>query len=541
MEDIKYRKGKLIEKRVEIANIVLLRDKKAMLPRRKLSQTVRPGLMGLFVTAMLSCGQSDDRIRHQDYGLDHRPNIIYILADDLGYGDLGCYGQRELVTPNIDRLAREGMRFTQHYAGSTVCAPSRASLLTGKHAGHINVRGNSPPGQLIKEEEITIAEALNTVGYTSAVIGKWGVGHPPLPDDPIRNGFDHHYGYINMWHAHNFYPEFLYRNTQKESLEGNVTDWSFNYEKQHPNGMPEGTGVAKEKDRYVLDEFETDAISFIEENQHRPFFLFMSLNMPHANNEAGYILKDGMEVPMLVQDGKKIPDYGNYADRVWPSPEKGFAMMIDLIDQFVGIIEQKINDLGLSGKTVIIFSSDNGPHHEGGHKVDFFDSNGALRGSKRDLYEGGIRVPLIVKWPGKVRPSTTSEHICGFHDLLPTFCEMTGAKIPDDIDGISFLPTLFDHEDQKQHEYLYWEFYEQGGKQAARKNNWKYVKLNVRDSEINIEQELYDLSNDISEQDNIIDDHPQLVKEMEAILKEAHTPSKVLSLFNLDVDGDTAF
>ena len=492
-------------------------------------------LLPLFLASCIHRPASDS---DANQGADRPPNIIYILADDLGYGDLGCYGQKILATPNIDLMARDGMRFTQHYAGSTVCAPSRASLLTGKHAGHINVKGNAPPGQLIREDELTVAEALHEVGYVSSVIGKWGVGHPPPSNDPQRNGFDHHYGYVNMWHAHNFYPVFLYRNAVREILPGNILDSSLNYRAD----MPEGTGVAKEKKTYVHGQFVGEALSFIEKNAGRSFFLYLALNMPHANNEAGYFLGDGMEVPMIEHAGQMIPDYGVYAKRDWPNPEKGFATMIKLIDQSVGMIDEKIQELGLSEETIIIFSSDNGPHYEGGHEVDFFDSNGPLRGAKRDLYEGGIRVPMIAKWPGHIESGTVSNHLCGFHDILPTFCEVTGAKTPEGIDGISFLSTLLgNYSDQKQHDFLYWEFYEQGGRQAARKNNFKYVKLNVRDPKKPVVRELFDLSNDLSEQNNIIDLHPHLVEEFEAILKSAHSPSPVISLFAKEEDAETAF
>lgn len=450
------------------------------------------------------------------------PNIIYILVDDMGYGDLSCYGQKILTTPNIDQLASEGMMFTQHYSGSTVCGPSRASLLTGKHTGHTSVRGNQPPGQLLHPEETTIAEALKRAGYTTGLVGKWGVGHPPPPDDPKRNGFDHAYGYINMWHAHNFYPEFLYLNGEKKPLTGNVTDRSLDYSKNHPNGMPEGTGVAKEKVTYTLDEFNTDALSFIEANKDTSFFLYLALNVPHANNEAGYYLGDGMEVP----------SYGQYEDKDWPQQEKGFAAMMDIIDGIVGNAMRKLKSSGIDENTLVIFTSDNGPHQEGGHKADFFDSNGPLRGKKRDLYEGGVRMPMLARWPGKIAAGSASDHISAFWDVLPTFCEVASTNIPQDIDGKSFLPTLLGKtEQQVKHDYLYWEFYEVGGKQALRKGDWKLVKLNLRDADKAVETELYLLSEDLGETRNIAGEHPEKVKELEALLQEAHTPFPGISLF----------
>ncbi len=456
------------------------------------------------------------------------PNIIYILVDDMGYGDLSCYGQKTLQTPNIDQLAREGMRFTQHYSGSTVCGPSRASLLTGKHTGHTSVRGNQPAGQLLHPEEMTIAEALKGVGYTTGLVGKWGVGHPPPVDDPKRNGFDHAYGYINMWHAHNFYPEFLYLNGAKKTLAGNVTDMSLDY----PNGMPEGTGVAKEKMTYTLDEFNRDALSFIETNKDTTFFLYLALNAPHANNEAGYYLGDGMEVP----------SYGQYEDKDWPQQEKGFAAMMDIIDGIVGNVMGKLQESGIDENTLVIFTSDNGPHQEGGHKADFFDSNGPLRGKKRDLYEGGVRMPMLARWPGKIVAGSNSDHISAFWDVLPTFCELAATAIPQGIDGKSFLPTLLGQKEQQvKHEYLYWEFYEAGGKQAIRQGDWKLVKLNLRDTATAIETELYLLSEDIGETHNIAGEHPTKVKELEALLQEAHIPFSGISLFSEKGNAETTF
>ncbi len=497
----------------------------------------------LFVFAFLAVGCSPQVKNPQDASRSTAPpNIIYILADDMGYGDLGCYGQQTLHTPHIDRLAAQGMKFTQHYAGATVCAPSRASLLTGKQPGNSPVRGNQPAGQLILNDEITIPEALKTKGYRSAIIGKWGVGHPPTPTDPLRNGFDEYYGYINMWHAHNFYPEFLYKNAEKVALEGNLTDWSHNYAKHHPDGMPEGTGVAKEKKTYVLEEFENETIDFLERNQANPFFLYLALNMPHANNEAGYYLKDGMEVPMMEKDGERIPNYGKFVNKDWPQPEKGFAKMIELIDNTVGQIEAKLEELGIAENTVVIFASDNGPHQEGHHKVDFFDSNGPLRGAKRDLYEGGIRVPMIVKWPGRIKAGSITDHPSAFMDLLPTFCDMAGVQVPTGTDGISFLPTLLDNSiQQEKHPYLYWEFYELGGRQAVREGKWKYIKLNVRDQSKPLVKELYDLEADLAESNNLIEQYPEVVERMEKHLQEAHIEHPLISLFSMQANAETAF
>ncbi len=489
----------------------------------------------LFLVIGISCNQGDKVTDKATQ--DAPPNIVYILVDDMGYGDLGSFGQKVLKTPHIDQLVASGMKFTSHYAGATVCAPSRASMLTGKQPGRSSVRSNEPEGQLIRDEEITIPEALKKAGYISAVIGKWGVGNPPTPTDPLRNGFNEYYGYINMWHAHNFYPEFLYRNAEKEALSGNKTDWSYDYAYYHPDGMPEGTGVASEKGTYVLGEFENEAAGFIERNADKPFFLYLALNMPHANNEAGYFLDNGMEVPMMEIDGKKVPDYGAYADQNWPDPEKGFAQMIHLIDQTVGQLEDKLAQLGLTENTVVMFASDNGPHEEGGHKVAFFDSNGPLRGAKRDLYEGGIRVPMAVKWPGHIKAGSTSDLPCSFWDLLPTFCDLAGTVKPEDIDGISFAPTLLGNSDSQQmHEHLYWEFYEMGGRQAVRQGDWKYIKLNVRDKSKPIQRELYRLDLDPGETHNIIEQHQEVAARMDSLMQVSHQPHPQLSLFQMDKD-----
>ena len=488
-------------------------------------------LFWVFVT-FLACEPSTNENLAHDHNESKKPNIIYLLVDDLGYGDLSCFGQKVLQTPNLDALAANGMIFTRHYSGSTVCGPSRASLLTGKHTGHTSVRGNQPSGQLLQPEETTIAEVLKSVGYITGLVGKWGVGHPPPANDPYLNGFDHAYGYINMWHAHNFYPEFLYRNGQKENIVGNVTDTTYDYAKIHPNGMPEGTGIAKEKLQHTHPLFEKDALTFIEEHQDTSFFLYLALNIPHTNNEAGYFLNDGMEVP----------DYGPYAEKEWPNPEKGFAAMIDLIDEAVGNIQSTLDRLGLVENTLIIFTSDNGPHQEGGHQAAFFDSNGPLRGKKRDLYEGGIRMPTIAYWPGKISPGSKTAHISAFWDILPTFCDIVGVEPPAGIDGISFLPTLLGQsEAQKQHPYLYWEFYEAGGKQAILQGDWKLVKLHLRDDSKAVETELYNLAEDLAEMNNVAENFPEKVAELEAFLREAHSPFPGISLFNSKADTETAF
>jgi len=430
-----------------------------------------------------------------------KPNFIYILADDLGYGDLSCYGQKTLKTPNLDRMATEGMRFTRHYAGSTVCAPSRCVLLTGLHSGHARIRGNSPG--LLTDEDLTVAQVLRRAGYRTGCVGKWGVGNPPPLDDPERRGFDFFYGYISMWHAHNFYPEFMIRNGERAPLRNVVPEkWKNS----------DGRGVATKKRDYAPDLITDEALGFIERNRERPFFLYYAMNVPHANNEGG---RAGMEVP----------DHGPFADQDWPEPEKGFAAMIRNIDRDVGRVLSKIEELGLAEKTLVIFTSDNGPHQEGGHMMPFFDSNGPLRGKKRDLHEGGIRVPMIARWPGRIKPGDATDLISGFQDIFPTLTDLAGVDTPE-TDGISMAPTLLGLPDQqKKHPHLYWEFYEQGGKLAVVKEDWKGVRLNVvkkPDGPI----ELYDLSKDIGEENNVANQHPDIVADMAAIMEKEHVDLK---------------
>lgn len=431
---------------------------------------------------------------------DRRPNIVLILADDLGYGDLSCFGQSTLQTPNLDRMAAEGLRFTQHYAGSTVCAPSRCSLLTGLHTGHSRIRGNAM-GSVLTDTDVTIAQLLKQAGYATGCVGKWGVGAPPPLNDPELRGFDHFYGYISMWHAHNFYPEFIIRNGQQVPLRNEVPEnekWT------------DGRGVATKRVDYVPHLVTREALHFIQQNKDRPFFLYFAMNVPHANNEAG---KNGMEVP----------DWGEFASREWPNPEKGFAAMIRNIDTDVGRVLEKLNSLDLEDNTLVLFTSDNGPHQEGGHKADQFDSNGPLRGIKRDVYDGGVRVPMIARWPGKVPAGETSNHISAFWDLLPTFCELAGLEPPQNTDGISIVPTLLGQTDrQKQHEYLYWEFYEKGGRVAVRLGDYKGVRMNVLKNP-NAPMELYKVTDDLEEQQDVAAEHPQLVARIEKIMKEAHS------------------
>ena len=437
-------------------------------------------------------------------GQSSKPNIIFILADDLGYGDLGCYGQKTIKTPNIDKLAEEGMKFTDHYAGSTVCAPSRCCLMTGLHTGHAIVRanGNVP----LRPSDVTVAKLLKRQGYTTGIIGKWGLGEPGTTGIPNKQGFDYWFGYLNQRHAHNYYPEYLWRNEEKYGLKNEVN---------HVIGGRDRTpgGVASRRVEYSHDLFAAEALNFVERNKDKPFFLYLPFTIPHANNEAG---KKGMEVP----------SFGQYADKDWPEPQKGHAAMITRMDGDIGKLMALLKRLDIDKNTIIMFSSDNGPHKEGGADPAFFKASGPLRGYKRALYEGGIRAPMIARWPGKIKAGSKTDHISAFWDFLPTCCELAGSDIPNDIDGISMVPTLLGRQRQQiKHEALYWEFHEQGKKQAVRMGDWKGVRLNVAknpDGPI----ELYNLKNDIGEKNNVADRHPETVAKIEKLMKSSRTPSE---------------
>lgn len=446
-----------------------------------------------------------------------KPNIVYILADDLGYGDLSCYGQELFSTPNIDKLAESGLKFTQHYSGSTVCAPSRSSLMTGQHTGHTFIRGNKewqPEGQYpLEAEAITLAEVLQDAGYVTGSFGKWGLGYPGSEGDPNNQGFDEFYGYNCQRLAHNYYPGHLWDNQEKVVLEENSGD-NFAI--------------------YAPELIHQRALQFLEKNQDKPFFMFYPNVIPHAElllPEENLAEFRGKFLPEKKFKGAEPGDSGFREGPYGTQPEShaAFAAMVTLLDRQVGEVVTKLKELGIYENTIIMFTSDNGPHMEGGADPDYFNSNGPLRGYKRDLYEGGIRVPMITVWEGKTEAGTETSHPSAFWDVFPTIAEITGAKIPENTDGISFLPTLLGNEnDQEKHEYLYWEFHERGGRQAVRKGDWKLVKYNVLDPE-KTTTELYNLSTDLGEENKIAEQHPEIVKELSEIMKNARTESEVFT------------
>lgn len=419
-----------------------------------------------------------------------RPNLIYIMADDLGYGDLGCFGQQVIKTPNLDRLATEGMKLTSYYAGNTVCRPSRLCLWTGMHAGHTAIDSNA--SYVFQPSDVTVAELLKRARYATGGIGKWAMGNTQNSGHPNKNGFDFWMGYLDQGMAHNYYPTHLWRNMEKFTLPGNVIG-------DYPNGRGR---VSSKRETYSHDVMTKEMLQFIRDWHHQPFLFHVHWTIPHANNEGGRVLKNGMEVP----------NYGIYKDRDWPDVEKGQAAMITRMDTDIGRLVALLRELKIDNNTLIVFTSDNGPHSEGGHQHEYFDANGPLRGFKRDLYEGGIRVPTIAWWPGRIQPGTASDEPLAGYDWMSTACELAGVSAPQGIDGISFVPTLLG-KPQQRHEYLFWSF---GAKKAIRKGNWKAVIPGK-----NQPMELYNLDKDIGEETNVAGAYSHIVDDMRTILRAA--------------------
>ena len=449
------------------------------------------------------------------------PNIIYILADDLGMGDLGYMGQEEIRTPNIDRLAAGGMIFTDHYSGSTVCAPSRSVLLTGQHTGHTPVRGNreiQPEGQKpLAGAAFTIPEMLKEQGYVSGAFGKWGLGFVGTEGDPNAQGFDTFFGYNCQRYAHRYYPPYLWHNSEKVYLEGN--DWTHTV-------------------TYAPDVIHEKVLEFIRTSKDKPFFLYYASTIPHAEIIApeDEILDSYMgrfeETPYLGGNTENPGAAAYGPDMAIPAycpqehPKAHFAAMVTRLDRQVGEVVALLEEEGLAENTLIFFASDNGPHYEGGAHPDNFNSNHIYRGGKRDLYEGGIRTPMLAYWPGTVEKGTKTAHISAFWDIMPTLAKLAGAPLPDGIDGISFVPTLLGEGEQEEHEYLYWEFHAMGGRQAVRQGKWKLVKLNSFSPEKSL-LELYDLEEDPSETTDLSQEYPEVLDKLVRAMEEAHTPSRM--------------
>jgi arylsulfatase len=453
-----------------------------------------------------------------------KPNIIFILADDLGYGDLGVYGQKKIRTPNLDRMAAEGLRFTQFYAGSPVCAPSRCVLMTGKHGGHAFIRNNrevQPEGQWpIPASEVTIPELLKTKGYATGGFGKWGLGFIGSEGDPNRQGFDLFYGYNCQREAHNFYPDHLWRNDQKVALEGN------------DRGL---TGK-----HFSHDLIEAEALQFIRDHKDQPFFLYAPFTIPHL---ALQVPEDSLAEYVGKWDDPPYDGKNGYLPH--PTPRAAYAAMITRLDRSVGRILALVKELGLDENTIVMFSSDNGgafgqvtkdfdflPGRMGGTDYVFFESTGKFRAFKGSVHEGGIRVPMIARWPGKIKAGAVSDLPAVFYDLLPTFGELAGASAPKDTDGISLLPTLLGRPKQRKHEFLFWDFNGYGGQQAVRMGDWKGLRKNLHSGATKIE--LYHLAEDIGEKNDVAAKHPAIVKRIEKIMAEQHLPSELFPLKVLD-------
>lgn len=434
------------------------------------------------------------------------PNVVFILADDLGYGDLSCYGQQKFETPNIDRLAREGMRFTQCYSGTTVSAPSRSCLLTGLHSGHTPIRGNrevSPEGQMsLPAATRSVFRLFKDAGYVTGAFGKWGLGAPGAEGDPNNQGVDSFFGYNCQLLAHNYYADHLWENDKRIELQDNY------------NG---GFGT------YTQDLIQTKGLEFLDRNKEKPFFLFLPYVLPHAElivPEDSIIQKfrgKYSEKPYRGVDSGPAFRKGGYCSQ--KEPRATFAAMVYRFDVYVGQVVAKLKEMGVYENTIIVVASDNGPHKEGGADPDFFNSNGIYRGYKRDVYEGGIRVPFIATWPGMIQPGET-DFMCSFWDMLPTFAQITGKKVKE-TDGISLVPLLTGKGKQKEHDYLYFEFQELGGRQAVRKGDWKLVRLRASKGEQSWLQ-LYNLASDPSESYDLAEEKPEKVKELFALMEEAH-------------------
>jgi arylsulfatase A len=458
------------------------------------------------------------------------PNIVYIYADDLGYAELGCYGQQKIKTPNLDRMAAEGMRFMQHYTSMPVCAPARCMLMTGKHGGHSYIRGNhelggfpdsTERGQMpLRAAEFTVAELVKQKGYATALTGKWGLGMNNTEGSPNRQGFDYYYGYLDQKQAHNFYPTHLWQNEKWDTLgqafidvhkrldPKTATDADFNY--------------YKGKD-YAPAKMTEKALNFIETNKNQPFFLYMPYTIPHASLQA-----PDEWVQKYVGQFDEKPYYGHQGYASTKYPLSTYAAMITYLDAQVGIIMEKVKALGLDGNTIFMFSSDNGATFNGGVNAKFFNSVGGLRGLKMDVYEGGIRMPFIARWKGKIKAATTSDLVSVQYDLLATVAELTQQTVTE-TDGISFLPTLLGkNKKQKKHEFIYFEYPEKGGQLAVRMGDWKGVKTDLRKNP-KAKWELYNLKTDRNETTNVADQNPDILKKLDEIVKREHQPSHLPS------------
>ena len=484
----------------------------------------RPFLLVAGCITFAGCAQSGDPAPE----VERRPNLIIVMADDLGWGDIQPNGQEKILTPSLVRMANEGTRFTAFYAGSTVCAPSRSVLMTGQHTGRTPIRGNreaQPIGQApLPGSAVTLAEVLKDAGYATGIFGKWGLGPPDSEGLPTRQGFDEFFGYLDQRRAHFYYPEFLWRNEERVPLPNRT----------RPAENTVGAGWAIEKGEYSHDRIATEMLDFIDRHHEEPFFLYVPFTIPHAEIDAP---ADAF-APYLNEQGESIfpetPFPGaHYGPQ--PMPHAAYAAMVSRMDRDVGRILDRLQQYGIDDNTIVLFTSDNGPSVEGGSDPEFFRSGGPFRGLKRDLYEGGIRAPMIAWAPGRIPAGRVSDFPWAMWDILPTFAELAGAGVPAEVDGLSMTALLTAAAAPPEHEYLYWEFYERGSAQAARFESWKAVRKPMFTGEI----ELYDLAGDPGETVDVADQHPEVIARMAQIMEEAHVPSPMWQVAGTSNPGAT--
>ena len=439
-----------------------------------------------------------------------KPNIVVVITDDLGYGDLSCYGQKHFATPHLDRMAAEGLRFTRHYSGATVCAPARCSLMTGRDGGHASIRGNGPFALRPDPQDRTIATMLREAGYDTALIGKSCVtGNTQTPETLRAKGFDHFYGTTDHKDAHFRYPKFVYQNSERVELEGNTL-----YQGPH----------------YDLDLYRREAAKWIGgRGDQKPFFLILSLPVPHASLDAPESALARVRGGITDEKSVKRAHYGGTKE-----VKATYAAMVTLVDDIIGELLAQLRDKGLDDNTLVLFTSDNGSHSEGGYHHSMLASNGPLRGGKRDLYEGGIRVPLVARWPKGCPGGRVTDHACAFWDYLPTFCELAGIPVPGEIEGLSFAPLLAGNSSaQKQHPTLYWEFHELGGRRALIAGDWKLVQYGLKPGAFGKPQ-LYQIRDDVSEANDLAGKHPEKVTELLELIQRARVPNDRFPLPGLD-------
>jgi len=514
-----------------------------------MSQTYTKFIAFLIIgLGLFSCNKEQTKKENQ------KPNVIYILADDLGYGELGVYGQEKIQTPNIDALANNGMLFTQHYSGAPVCAPSRYMLLTGKHAGHARIRGNdewAERGDVWNFEKAvtdpnlegqrpilntteTIGKVMQKAGYKTAVVGKWGLGAPLTEGIPNKSGFDFFYGYNCQRQAHQLYPKHLWKNEEKIILENDLIAPNTKLDKGADPNLLDSYKKYDQID-YAPALMQTEVLNFIEENKEQPFFMYYASPLPHLPLQVPHKYVDKY-VKIFGEEEPYIGNRGYFPNRY---PNAAYAGMITYLDDQVGEIVSKLKELNLYENTIIIFTSDNGPSYTGGMDPEYFESAKPFPSNygrtKGFTYEGGVRVPMIASWPGKIKEGSTTDHISAFWDVMPTLGELVNAEVPEDIDGLSFLPTLLDKENQSEHEFLYWEFPSYQGQQAVRMGDWKGVRKNIFKGNMDIE--LYNLRSDITESIDVANEHPEIVAKIEAIMKREHTTAE-LDRFKIKQLGD---